>query len=87
MTNERKTEIIVRNHFNAFLDIIEIEEQKSDNPKINKLLKTASKNGHHGARHPEFIITYKKNYDLIIIVECKAVITKHESKTKNKYSE
>ena len=41
MTNERKTEIIVRNHFNPFLDIIEIEEQKSDNPKINKLLKTA----------------------------------------------
>jgi hypothetical protein len=42
MANERKTEIIVRNHFNKYLDSIEMEEQKSDNPKIDKLLKTTS---------------------------------------------
>jgi hypothetical protein len=42
--NERKTEAIVRNHFQKFLDKVIIEEQKSDSPKIKKLLLTASKN-------------------------------------------
>lgn len=86
MANERKTEIIVRNHFNQYLDSIEIEEQKSDNPKIDKLLKTASKKG-NGQGYPEFIITYKTNPDLIIVIECKAETTKHESVNKDKYSE
>nr|AYC64475.1 hypothetical protein [Pseudochlorodesmis sp. HV01306c] len=49
MANERKTERIVRNHLELFTDIIEMEEQKSDNPKINKLLKTASKKGNQEA--------------------------------------
>ena len=43
MANERKTEIITRDHFSKFLDSIYIEEQRSDNPKIDKLLKSASK--------------------------------------------
>ena len=74
--NERKTEKIVRKHFDNFLDIIEIEEQKSDNPKIDKLLKLASKKG-SGQGRPEFLITYKTNPDLLIVIECKADITKH----------
>lgn len=47
--NERVTENIVRNllrekgYYNN--DNIIIEEQKSDNPKIDKLLKNASKSG------------------------------------------
>ena len=45
MANERKTEIITRDHFSKFLDSIYIEEQRSDNPKIDKLLKSASKKG------------------------------------------
>jgi len=86
MANERKTETIVRQHFNKFLDCIEIEEQRSDNPKIDKLLKSASKKG-GGKGYPEFIITYKTNSDLLIVVECKANTTKHESKDRDKYSE
>jgi methylase of polypeptide subunit release factors len=86
MANERKTEIIVRNHFNKFLSDIEIEEQKSDNAKIDKLLKTASKKG-SGRGYPEFLITYKTNSNLLIVIECKADVTKHESKTKDKYSD
>ncbi len=86
MANERKTEIIVRNHFNKFLSSIEVEEQKSDNPKIDKLLKTASKKG-SGKGYPEFLITYKANSNLLIVIECKADITKHESKTKDKYAD
>lgn len=85
MANERKTENIVREHFNKFLSEIEIEEQKSDNGKIDKLLKSASKKG-SGRGYPEFIITYKTNADLLIVIECKAAITKHESRTKDKYS-
>lgn len=86
MANERKTEVIVRNHFNKYLSDINIEEQKSDNPKINKLLKTASKKG-HGQGYPEFIINYQLNSDLIIVIECKADIRKHESSDKDRYSE
>ena len=86
MANERKTEIIIRKHFEQFQNMIEIEEQSSDNPQIDKLLKTASKKG-TGKGRPEFLISYKKNSDLLIVVECKANITKHESKNRDKYSE
>ncbi|MBL0703402.1 MAG: N-6 DNA methylase [Sulfurospirillum sp.] len=85
MTNERKTEIIVRSHFNQYLNDIEIEEQSSDNIKIDKLLKNASKNG-DGKGYPEFLITYKTNSDLLIVIECKADIQKHESKNRDKHS-
>jgi len=86
MANERKTEIITRSHFNKFLDPIYIEEQSSDNAKIDKLLKTASKRG-IGKGYPEFIITYKTNSNLLIVIECKANDKKHESKNRNLYSE
>jgi len=86
MANERKTESIVRNHFDKYSGSIEIEEQSSDNPKIDKLLKSASKKG-GGKGYPEFIITYKTNPDLLIVIECKADIQKHESKDRNKYAE
>jgi len=84
--NERKTESIVRDHFSQFQDIVLVEEQCSDNPKIDKLLKSASKKG-CGRGYPEFIISYKTNNDFIIVVECKADIVKHESKEHNKYAE
>ncbi len=86
MANERKTEIITRRHFDQFLDVLAIEEQASDNLRINKLLKSASKKG-SGKGYPEFIITYKTNPDLLIVIECKSNIVKHESKNKDKYSE
>lgn len=84
--NERKTEVMVRKHFDRFLDDIILEEQSSDNPKIKKLLSTASKNG-LGAGFPEFIIQYKNNPDFIIVIECKADITKHESQNRDKYKD
>lgn len=84
--NERKTENIVRTHFELFKDLVHIEEQSSDIPKINKLLQTASKKGTAHGR-PEFIITFKNNQDLLILIECKASATKHESKNRDKYSE
>lgn len=86
MTNERKTESIVRSHFEQFKDFVSIEEQVSDIPKIDKLLKTASKKG-GGKGKPEFLITFKRNSNLLIVIECKADISKHESKSKDKFSD
>lgn len=80
--NESKTEIIVRDHFRKYFDDIVFEEKKSDNPRIAKLLSAASKSG-AGPGYPEFIIQYKNNPDLLIVIECKADITKHESKGHN----
>jgi type I restriction-modification system DNA methylase subunit len=84
--NERKTENIIRSHFEQFKDTICIEEQISDNPKIKKLLGLASKKG-GGTGRPEFIISFMGNSDLLIVVECKADIGKHESRNKDRYAE
>ena len=86
MASERKTENIVRKHFTMFENDCLIEEQKSENPKIDKLLKNASKKG-GGAGYPEFIISPIKNPDFIIVVECKANIAKHQSSILDKYDE
>lgn len=86
MANERKTERIVRKHFEAYEEELLIEEQKSDNPIIQKLLKTASKKG-TGSGYPEFLITPKNNSELLIVIECKSEVKKHESKNKNKYTD
>ncbi len=82
--NERKTEDIVRDHFKKFLGVLHIEEQSSDTPKIAKLLSSASKSG-PGRGCPEFIIQFKNQPDLLIIIECKADVAKHESKDRLQY--
>lgn len=88
--NERNTENIVRGYLrkkgyykpSRFI----VEEQISNNPKIAKLLKNASKKGHaHGK--PEFIIRSTGNSDMIIVVECKAKISKHRSPSLDKYAD
>lgn len=86
MVNEKKTERIVRSHFEQYKNLIEIEEQASDIPKIDKLLKTASKKG-DGKGRPEFLITFKNNPNLLVVVECKANISKHESSGRDKFSD
>lgn len=90
MANERKTEIIVRKLLQeqgyTNNENIIIEEQSSDNPKVNKLLSSASKSG-KGKGFPEFIITFKNNPDNILVIECKADIKYHESKNKDKYAD
>lgn len=85
--NERKTENIVRRHFQKFVDDnIIFEEQQSDIPKIDKLLKYASKRGGYQG-YPEFIISFKDNQNFIIIVECKSDISKHISKSQRQYAD
>lgn len=81
--NERKTESLVRKELqkNGYINnnSIIVEEQTSDNPIIDRLLKSASKSG-DGVGRPEFIIQSKLDREFLIIIECKADINKHYSK-------
>ncbi|CAC9524649.1 hypothetical protein [uncultured Gammaproteobacteria bacterium] len=86
--NERDTENIVRQHFqkDKLFKNITFEEQSSKNPRITKLLKNASKNG-SGIGKPEFLISIDDEKDLLIVVECKADILKHESKNRDEFAD
>ena len=90
MANERKTEAIVRSKLWAagyFGDpTIVVEEQKSDSPRISKLLKRASKKG-DGPGYPEFIISSHTYSDFLVVIECKADNTKHISATGDQFAE
>lgn len=83
--NEAKTENIVRRHFAKYTGII-LEEKQSDTPKIDKLLKNASKRGDNEG-YPEFIISFQDNPDFLIVIECKANIKKHQSVDLKQYAE
>lgn len=85
MANERITEDIVREHFkaDALFKSIKWEEQKSSNKRIAELLKGESKGGGKGNGYPEFIISFPTNSNYLIVIECKALVQKHESKNKD----
>lgn len=90
MANEAKTYAIFRNMLRTKgyyddKDIV-VEEQKSDNAKIDKLLKNASKKGNKNG-YPDFILYSKAYPELIIVVEAKADINKHESETRDNYAD
>lgn len=83
--NERKTENLVRD---ALRDLgyyedenhLTVEEQKSETEAIRRLLRNGSKSKAGGAGSPEFIITCPaKSPDFVILVECKAHTTDHDS--------
>ena len=87
--SERKTENLVRDSLRAlgYYDEdngITIEEQKSEVANVKKLLSKASKNQKGNKGYPEFIIKSSKDNDYIIVFECKAEISKHESKDRDK---
>jgi hypothetical protein len=85
MANERITEDVVREHFKSDILNIEneifIEEQKSR--YRSNLFDNASKKGTGNKGYPEFIISFKKYLNFIIVIECKADINKHESDNRN----
>jgi len=85
MVNERITECFTRDKLRdlTYFDDqkIDVEEQKSKNSEIVKLLSRASKSG-KGAGYPEFIIT-KQNSDVLLVIECKASTKFHESERKD----
>lgn len=81
MANERITEGIVRDHFkkDAHFQSVKWDEQKTANKRISDLLKGQSKGGGKGDGRPEFIISFPQNSNYIIVVECKAQVSKHKS--------
>lgn len=81
--NERITENLIRD---AFVDLgyrdqpdLALEEQSSRIAEVSRLLKTASKTGRGGKGSPEFIVTSTTTTDIVLVVECKASVFKHES--------
>ncbi|MBK3560502.1 SAM-dependent DNA methyltransferase [Streptomyces sp. MBT56] len=80
MANERSTEEIVRTHLKEHpLPGQRVEEQTTTNPSVKRALAAASKSG-SGVGKPEFIITFPEFAPrLVIVVECKASPSKHES--------
>ena len=90
MANERKTEILIRDKLRSlgyYADPnLTVEEQRSDSPKINKLLKNASKQG-DGCGMPEFVITSSNFADFVIVIECKASATRHRSEKMDRYAD
>lgn len=88
--NEKKTENLSRRLLKKAgifeNDNFIVEEQKSDNPIIQKLLKNASKSG-AGLGKPEFIIRKKDDDEFLMVIECKADTKYHESKNKDQYKD
>lgn len=88
MTNERKTENLVRDELRrlGFYDsetTTRVEEQKSEIEAAKRLLRSASKTGKGGKGAPEFIVSDASNADFLIVVECKADVKHHESANRN----
>ncbi len=84
--SERITENIVRKHFESDLlmnkeEIIEIKEQKSAN--YSYLFENASKNKKGNKGFPEFIVSFKRHPNFLIVVECKADINFHRTNNNN----
>ena len=88
MANERITENIVRTHFKndpLFIDKeIILDEQKSSIHSIKDLFSSASKSKTGMRGYPEFIISFNKAPEFIVVIECKADVNKHSSAKKNK---
>jgi len=84
MGNERITENLVRDLLRKLkyyddANATSVEEQKSQIEEVKKLLKGASKTGKGGKGSPEFIISTPETPDFLIVIECKAETTQHES--------
>lgn len=89
--NEKKTERLVEARlaklgYEKPAQKITVERQSSDTPRIQKLLKAASKRG-DGVGRPEYIIHSDRFPNFIIVVECKADPKKHASPALDKYAD
>jgi len=82
--NERNTENLVRDELRR-LDYydqnnnISVEEQKSVIDEVKRLLKNGSKGNKGGRGCPEFLVSNSDTPDFLIVFECKASTSDHES--------
>jgi 16S rRNA G966 N2-methylase RsmD len=88
MKNEKITENIVREKLRerGYSEEygLSVEEQISGNPRIKKLLSSASKSG-NGLGRPEFLVVSKKDQEFLLVFECKANPKFHESPHRDFY--
>lgn len=77
--NERRTEELVRTHFRKTNGPrVNVDEQISSDPRIQRALSAASKRG-AGAGRPEFILHSPDAPGFVVVIECKADQAKHAS--------
>jgi type I restriction enzyme M protein len=86
MSNERVTEDMVDALLRdkGFYDdpaVVVVEKQQSSVVAIRTALAKASKSGKGGAGYPEFIVTAPATPDMVLVIECKAEVSAHESKS------
>lgn len=84
LANERVTEDYVEallREQGYYLDpeTVRVEKQQSSVASIKSALSRASKTQGGGAGYPEFIVTTASAPDLVVVIECKAEVQKHES--------
>lgn len=89
MSNERVTEDMVDARLRAAgfyddPDAVVVEKQQSVIEAIRTALSKASKSGKGGAGYPEFIATAPGTPDMVVVIECKADVSKHESKNRER---
>lgn len=88
MPNEAKTTQLFRRLLKAegYYDTpgVRVEEQQSDDRRVQRLLQNASKAG-LGKGFPDFIVTSAEWPDLLIVVECKADTARQRSETLDSY--
>lgn len=92
MSNEAITEGIVRDQLRElgyYVDAggLVVEEKTSQIEAIKRLLSTASKTAKGRTGYPEFIISSPRFPDFLLVVECKADLSQHESRERNRPKE
>jgi type I restriction enzyme M protein len=80
---ERNVDLQVWEHFKKFESEIIIEPKKSSEIRIDSILNSASKKETGKKGYPEYIIRFKDNPKLILVIEDKDDQIKHESKKLN----
>lgn len=80
---ERNVDLAVWEHFKKFESEVIIEPKKSSEIRINSILNGASKKETGKKGFPEYIIRFKDNPKLILVIEDKDDQIKHESKELN----
>jgi hypothetical protein len=80
---ERTVDLQVWEHFKKFESEIIIEPKKSSEIRIDSILNSASKKETGKKGYPEYIIRFKDNPKLILVIEDKDDQIKHESKKLN----
>jgi len=65
-------------------DAVVVEKQQSVIAAIRTALAKASKSGKGGAGYPEFIVTAPATPDMVVVIECKGDVGRHESKDRDK---